>query len=256
MRRVLSIFVLVWICFAVHAEDYSNCFIPGEVAEYKVYWAGIPLAWSKTTTEIITENGRELVRIRMVSKTYKTYSYIYKVDDLKEVIIDPETALPLRVELILNEGTIHKSHLTTFDHDNKVAIFQDRISMDIREVPIKSTTQDVISFLYSQRRYDLEDLAARKHQLYAEGKLYELDIKIRREDDIKLPIYGKVPSVEIEPIAEFDGIFIRQGKIMFWVSKEKRRMVTCIQAKVPVGKVSVKLKKVSGPGDDFWVNNK
>ena len=55
------------------------------------------------------------------------------------------------------------------------------------------------------------------------------------------------------PIAEFDGLFLRQGKVFFWVSKENRRMVTWVEAKVPVGKVSVKLREVSGPGDDFWV---
>jgi hypothetical protein len=247
---------LVWICFVIRADDYSNCFIPGEVAEYKVSWMGLPLAWSKTTTETITEDGRELIRIRLISKSYKAYTHIYRVDDRTEVIIDPKTALPVRLDLTLNEGNRHRSYLTTFHHDKKVAIFQDRINKDIKEVPIESGTQDTLSFLYSQRNHDLESLAAGKHQLYVDGKLYNLGIKIRSTDDIRLPAYGKVPSIEIEPVAEFDGLFLRQGKIMFWVSKQNRRMVTCIKAKVPVGKLNVKLQKVSGPGDDFWVNNK
>ncbi len=256
MKKLFTILLMGMAVSGASANEYTNSFIPGEVAEYTVSWLGIPLAWSKISTDTITENGRELIRIRMVSKTHKTYSYIYKVDDLTEVIIDPKTALPVRIDLTLNEGSIHKSHLTTFHHGQGVAIFQDRISKDIREVPIGSHTQDIFSFIYSMRNTDIEAVAAQKHQLYVEGKLYALDITIRAEDDIRLPLYGKVPSIEIEPIAEFDGIFLRKGKILFWVSKQNRRMVTCIKAKVAVGKITVKLEKVSGPGDDFWTQNK
>ncbi|RKX40824.1 MAG: hypothetical protein DRP64_12095 [Verrucomicrobia bacterium] len=237
-------------------NDFSSCFISGEVSKYKVSWIGLPLAWSRTSIDTITENGRELIRFRMVVENYKAYSYIYKVDDVTEVVIDPKTALPLRLDVILNEGSIQKSHLTTFYHDQGVAVFQDRISKDIREVPIESGTRDIYSFLYSARNRDLATLASQEHTLFVDGKLYELGLKIRKERKIKLPGYGKVECDQIEPIAEFDGIFLRKGKIMFWVSKQNRRMVTCIKAKVAVGKITVKLQEVSGPGDDFWINKK
>jgi len=240
----------------VHAEvDYSSCFIPGEVLEYKVSWMGLPLAWSKTTTETITEEGRELIRIRMVSKSYKAYTHIYKVDNATEVVVDPKTALPIRLDVRMNEGHLIKSHLTTFHHDKKIAVFKDRISKDIKEVDIHDNTMDVLGFLYSVRNQDLNTLAIQKHTLFVDGKLYELDLNIHRTRKIKLPHYGKIPSTEVEPIAEFDGLFIRKGKIMFWVSKENRRMVTCVKAKVAVGKVTVKLQKVSGPGNDLWIKN-
>ena len=56
-------------------------------------------------------------------------------------------------------------------------------------------------------------------------------------------------------MGEFDGLFLRKGKIMFWVSKKDRRMITCIKAKVPVGKITAKLQRVTGPGNDFWVRH-
>ncbi len=259
MALILGVLALA--LFGLHpaygkTNDFSSCFIPGEVSDYKVSWMGLPLAWSRASVDSITENGRELIRIRMVSKSYKAYSYIYKVDNVTEAVIDPQTALPLRVDVILNEGSIQKSHLATFYHNKGVAVFQDRISKDIREVPIESGTRDIYSFLYSARNRDLATLASQEHTLFVDGKLYELGLKIRKERKIKLPGYGKVECDQIEPIAEFDGIFLRKGKIMFWVSKQNRRMVTCIKAKVAVGKITVKLQEVSGPGDDFWINKK
>ena len=235
-----------------NSTSFASCFIPGEVSKYKVSWMGIPLAWSEHTTSSIEEDGRKLIRIRMVSRNYKASSYIYKVNDITEVVIDPETALPLRLDVIVNEGTIHRSHLTTFYHNKKVAIFQDRISRDIREVPIKSGTQDIFSFLYSARNRSFDSLTSLEHTLFVDGKLYGLNLKIRKEGHIKLPDYGKVACVQIEPISDFDGLFLRKGKIFFWISKQKHRIITCVEAKVAVGRVKVKLQKVSGTGDSFW----
>lgn len=246
-------FLLISGPFNAHAEiDYTSCFVPGEVSLYKVSWMGIPLAWSEHTIDAIEKNGRKLIRVRMITRNYKAYSYIYKVDDITEVIIDPVTALPLRLDVIMNEGSIHKSHLTTFNHKKKTAIFQDRISKDIKEVPIESRSQEIFSFLYSSRLSDLKSLVSQEHTLFVGGKLYALDLKIRKEGNIKLPDYGKINCVQIEPIAEFDGLFLWKDKVFFWVSKREQRMITCVKAKVAIGKINVKLQKVSGSGDSFW----
>ncbi len=240
-------------CSAAFGGDFEACFIPGEALEYKVSWMGLPLAWSRSTTETFEEEGRRLVRIRMVSQTYKAYAHIYKVDDVTEVVVDPATGLPLRLDVVVNEGGISRSHFTTFHHEKKVAIFQDRISKDIREVPIEAGTRDLISFIYCSRFQELDRLAGMEHRVYVDGRVKKLGMAIREHDEIKLPQYGKVPSIEIEPIADFDGLFLRQGNIFFWISNRGRRVVTCIRAKVPVGNITARLEAVGGPGDDFWV---
>lgn len=252
MKRYLSILLMGLAALTARADDFSASFVPGEVVEYKIYWMGIPIAWSTSTTDLIVENERELIRIRMVVQTYAPYKHIFEVDDTTEVIIDPETALPIRHDWIINEGTIHKSHLTTFYHDKRVAIFQDRISKDIREIPIEDDTQEIFSFIYANRNADIESLISRKHKLLVTGKVYDLELKICSYDDISLAHYGKVPSIEIEPVAEFDGIFLRQGKIFFWISKQPTRVVTCIKAKVAVGRITAKIHEISGPLKGFW----
>jgi len=252
MKLFVSIVLMGLATLSTKAGDFSSCFIPGEVIEYKIYWMGIPIAWSRTTTDTIVENDRELIRIRMTANTYPAYKHIFEVDDATEVIIDPETALPIRHDWVINEGSILKSQLTTFYHDKKVAIFQDRISMDIREIPIESDTQEIFSFIYANRHADIEKLVARKHKLLVTGKLYNLELKISDYDDIRLADYGNVASMEIEPIAEFDGIFLRQGKVFFWISKQPARVVTCIKAKVAVGRITAKVHEISSPLKGFW----
>lgn len=252
MKLFASIVLIGMAALTARADDFSSCFVPGEVVEYKIYWLRIPIAWARITTDTIVENERELIRITMIARTYGAYKHIFKVDDTTEVIIDPATALPVRHDWIINEGSIHKSHLTTFYHDKKIAIFQDRISKDIREIPIESDTQEIFSFIYANRNTDIEQLTSRTHQLLVTGKLHDLALKISDYDNIKLSEYGKVPSIEIEPVADFDGIFLRQGKVFFWISKEPNRVVTCIKAKVAVGRITAKISEISGPVTGFW----
>ena len=254
MKKCGSILALSLLLLApVMAEDFSACFFPGEVSEYKVSWMGVPLAWSRTTTESFTENGRELIRLHVVSKSYKAFAKIYKVDDVKNVIVDPKTALPLRLDIILNEGNIHTSQLTVFDHTNKTAQFIDRNADTTNHVEIASQTREIVSFLFAMRNEEMETIEATTHTLFSGGKLYEMDIEIKKESRVKLPGYGKIDCTKLEPIAEFDGLFLRKGKIMFWISQQNRRMITCIKAQVPVGKITVKLQSVTGPGNDLWV---
>jgi hypothetical protein len=252
MKLFVFIVLMGLSALTARAGDYSSCFVPGEVVEYKIYWLGIPIAWSRITTDTIVENDQELIRITMIAQSYKAYKHIFEVDDKTEVIIDPETALPIRHDWIINEWTIHKSHLTTFYHDKKVAIFQDRISKDIHEIPIESDTQEIFSFIYANRNADIEKLVSRKQKLLVTGKLYDLGLEFSDYDKIKLPHYGKVPSMEIKPVADFDGIFLRKGKIKFWISKQPTRVVTCIKAKVAVGKITAKIHEISGPVEGFW----
>jgi hypothetical protein len=256
MKHLMTIATTALAICTASAGNLTDCFIPGETAEYRITWMGIPIAWAKNSIDLVQEDGRELIRLRMEAKSHRAYNRVYKVDDLTDVIIDPETALPIRVDLRIHEGDRVKSHLTTFHHDQRVAIFQHRLTKDIREVPIAKDTQDVFSFVFANRNTDLKSLAAREHTIYADGKVYDLGMRILKEESVKLPGYAEVECVQLEPLAEFDGMFLRQGKIQFWVSKEKRRMLTLINAKVAVGQVSAILVSVSGPGNDFWANPK
>ena len=59
--------------------------------------------------------------------------------------------------------------------------------------------------------------------------------------------------VLLEPEAAFEGLFVRKGKMRLWVSEDDRRLITKATIKVPVASLVLKLKEVTGPGDDIWV---
>jgi hypothetical protein len=234
------------------ADDYSHCFVPGERAYYKVKWSGIPVAWSQTTTEEIEEEGQTLIRLRMESQTYSAYNHLYRVHNIYETILNPKTALPIRSDIRMNERGQHKNHLTTFDHQKGIALFMDRENNDIKEIPITPQTRDMLSFIFFSRHPDFNDLIGPTYQILVDGKIRPLQFKSEQKPkSFKIPAFGKVESIPLEPIAEFDGLFLRQGRITFWVSTQKHRIITCTEAKVTIGKITIKLDEFESPAAAF-----
>jgi len=253
MRRTFAILAALLLpALSGRAACTNERFVVGEISEYKISWMKIPLAWSKTLTDEVEENGRKLIRIRTISKTYPAYRALYAVDDLRTVWIDPATALPVRQEVLLNEGKVHRNHVTTFDHAAGEAMFVDRVSGTTNRVAIPPDTREILSFLYASRNEDLKIFCAREHRLYSNGKVYPVKLFLRRRKKLKLPRYGKIKSVEIEPATEAEGLFNRTGRIFFWVSEPRRRMITCVRSKISLGWVDVRLQRVLGPGTDLW----
>lgn len=235
--------------------DYSNCFIPGEISEYKVSWARFPIGWSRSSTETITEEDRELIKIRMETQSYATYDSFFKVRNLMFVVLDPKTALPLRLDLVKHQGDSHKSYLTTFDHAAGTAVTIDRLNNTTNTVSILPETREMLTLIYASRNIAIDKLAKEKYSFLSNGETYEITLKVKDTGKIRLSEYGKVPCVELDPVADRKGAELSDAKSTFWVSdsKEDRRMITCVETKVPIGKVRVKLVKVSGAGDDVWI---
>ena len=240
---------------ASNEVDYSSCFVPGEVSEYKVSWARVPIGWSRSSTETVVEEGRELIKIRMETRTYSSYDTFFKVNNVMFVVLDPKTALPLRLDRIQHQGDSHVSYLTTFDHAAGEAVSIDRLNNLTNTVSILPETREMLTLIYASRKIAIDKLAEETYSLLSNGETYDIRLKIKDTGKVRLSEYGRIASVELDPTADRAGAEFSDAKSTFWVSnsKENRRMITCVETKVPIGKVRVKLVRVSGPGDDSWI---
>lgn len=224
----------------------------GETLRFDVYWGVVPVAHSTATTEWIDRDGRRLLSIQFRTKSNKFLSKIYPVDDFLESIIDPVTFLPLEFTKRLNEGRYHCDELTVFDHAGGMAYWRSNLSDKKKEFAIESDTRDLISFMYKMRAEALTVGQNHSFQVMADEKIYDLSVKALKEEKVKLERYGPVASLKLEPTAAFQGLFVRKGKMIMWVSQDERRLMTQAKVDVPVANVHIRLVAVEGPGDDFW----
>jgi hypothetical protein len=235
------------------AGEEALWFPVGESIEYLIYWGKIPVARSTASTEWVEEDGRRLLAIRFRTKSNRVIGTIYPVDDFIESIIDPKTFLPVRFTKQLSEGRYRCDETTTFDHEAGKAILKNQLRGTTLEYEIDDETRDLVSFMYSLRTAEFPVGDTQTFRVMADEKLYDLEVTSRKTQRIKLPRYGKVESVMLEPAASFQGLFVRKGKMTLWVSEDERRLITRADIQVPVADVHLILQDVDGPGEDDWV---
>ncbi|HMP72668.1 MAG TPA: DUF3108 domain-containing protein [Kiritimatiellia bacterium] len=231
-------------------------FLVGEELVYDIFWGFLHVGMTYVTTEWVLEEGQEpKVRIRYFTRTNRVVEKLYPVESTLESLIRAESFLPVYFMKNSSEGKRRSHETTTFDHANRTMRWVNH-KRDREEVlEITEDTRDLITTMYYFRTMDYEVGDELTMQVMADEKLYDLFVKVGARETVRLREYGDVECVRFEPEAAFDGLFVRSGKVTFWVSDDERRVATQVQASVPFANVTLKLREVKGPGDDFWIRH-
>ena len=258
MKLRWLVLVLVFITSAgparAEGEQPTNLwFQVGEEQIYDIEWGFLDIGQTHVTTSWEEFEGRRVIAIRFRTKTYGLMDSIYPVNDLLESLVDPETFLPLRFVKKLSEGKYRADEVTLFDHANKIAKWESHKSGKKKEFAIAEDTRDIISLMYYLRKDGFNVGGTTVHRIMADEKLYEVFVKPKKIETVKLDRFGKIETIRVEPEAAFQGLFVRKGKVTFWVSQDERRLCARMMAEVPVANIRLSLNKVLGPGDDLWV---
>ena len=253
--KALAMFgMLLLLCAIAPAKELP--FPLNERLDYRISWNGILVAWSSATTGMVETKGTNYVSVKIETHTYPFFDVFYKVDDLHECLLDPETLLPVRFTKTMQEGWAHYREVTTFDYPNGIVRFENLETGTATNIAISSDTRDYLSFMYFMRGQKLKPETTTTWPVLADSKVYQVQVHSEEVEKIGLPSYPDVLSLRIVPEAAFNGLFVRSGKATLWVSQDTRRILTYMKARVPFGRVTVKLQDVSGGNNDFWITEK
>ncbi|GEM_PF-1595758 len=225
----------------------------GEEIHYRVYWGRIPVGSSVIHTEWVEKYGRTLLAIRIRTRSNRFLDRIYRVDDIIESIIDPHTFLPLRFTKNWRQGRYRAHEITKFDYKNNIAYWRSLNRDRTDTFELEPDARCLLSFAYYMRKLGFEPGERRHFRVMADDKIYDLWLEARDNERVRLPNHGRVSSIEVEPEAAFEGLFVRRGRVIFWVSNDDRRVLTQMEGEIPVASIRLVLDEVHGPGDDDWV---
>jgi len=225
----------------------------GEEITYEIHWGILPVGRVRVVYERTEFQGRSLLAIRSTARTSRLLEKFYPVNDRLESLVDPATFLPVRFTKQLSEGRYWTHEITTFDHARRQAHFESLKSGVQQTYPIDADTRDILSMMYYLRSRPFVVGTKPQYRAAADDKLYDFQVDVQKNEKVKTDHYGTVPCVKLEPLASFQGLFIRKGRAWFWVSRDPRQLAVKLAAEVPVASISLSLDRVSGPGTDTWV---
>jgi hypothetical protein len=224
----------------------------GEEIDYEIFWGIFMVGEATAKAEWVNRDGRRLLSLNVRAKTNGLVEKLYPVKEFLETILDPVTFLPLSFEKKSDEGSHHYHDLTTFDHAAKKGLWRSLLKDKHTEFDIEDDTRDLMGLMYWIRKDPIREGETRQYRVMSDEKMYELVVESGKKDPVKLENYGKVPCIKMEPKGKFNGMFVREGRMFLWLSDDPRYTICRATASVPVASIKIMLKRVRGPGDDFW----
>ena len=248
MRRFWVFFILA-VCFSVlpgqaaekdpvfpSAKVPLKKFSVGEKFVYRIQYLGIPVGESEgEVKEILEVQGRHAYHLLVRVRSYSMIDWVYKVRDEHHSFLDVETLQPLRYEKNIREGRRRLTERLIFDPGrHTVRADHGNEATSPEEFSVPENVQDELSCGYWFRTLEVEPDTSVFIPVYADGKNWNLEIRLGKVREMDLEGIGKFSALEIEPLMGFQGIFFRKGKIRGWISLDERRIPLQMTVKIPV----------------------
>ena len=261
IKKAILFFICILMLPAVMWADEKQASFPpgtpqkkfwiGEKLVYGIYYLGMPIGQSEAEIRDIVEvKGRKAYHIVTRVRSYPVIDFFYKVRDEHQSYIDVETLASLRYEKDIREGRHREKETIDFDPVKNRAVYTDGDGKVTHEMEIPGNVQDAMSCGYWSRTLEISSNGSIFIPVNAEKKNWNLEVKFFAESSMEIGGVGIFQAMESEPLMEFQGIFVRRGKIRGWISLDERRIPLKMQVKIPViGFVTAVLKKYQ-PGKE------
>jgi len=184
-------------------------------------------------------HSRTCYRVVTSIKSNAFMSTFFRVDDRIESLIDSAGLFSWFFKKRIREGTFSAERSAVFDHRHGFVIEES----DTVKVP--PFTQDILSVFYFIRTQPLVVGESFFVDNYADKKFYPVEVKVLKKEKITVPA-GTFKCIKIEPRMRRGGLFSQKGRLWVWLTDDPKKLIVKMKSKIPVGVISMELKKVKG----------
>ena len=221
MKKFLSAFALFLFGLVsaqlVHIND-------GEKITYRIHYGFINAGVAELSVGQTNYKGKP--HYRVIGKGYSTgiVNTFFKVNDIYESYIDPQTGLPSFYVRNISEGSYRRHYETSFNHDDKTLVLYDKFKKETRNFRTFEGIQDMLSAFYHLRNMS--------HQ------------KLKVGSQIKLNV-GKIQCLKIIPSVMSGRVFKEKEGVIMWVTNDQNHIPVEMEAKLLVGSLKASISSHS-----------
>ena len=249
MNRTTIISILFILVSSLLKGQLPVTYQPGEKITYHIQY-GI-LTGGSASLELTkdTIHEKEVWHSKMVAKTTGITDAIYKVLDIYESYIDPQTELPLKSIRNVREGRYKKYNEVLFDHytrTDSTVLTSDLTGIHITPPQI----HDILSCFYFFRSRILPGKIMEKDEIitintWFTDELYPIRLKYIETDEIRIKA-GKLTCYKFTPVTEKGRLFNTEEGISFWFTADNNFLPVKIRFDIFVGSFTVEMTSYEG----------
>ena len=253
MRKILAIFIVLFISFDSWGQDYRKvenlAFNNGEKLTFRIYFSSLltgDIKAGQLTLEVNPENvkinNRNALHIVARGWTTGIVEFFYKIDDKFESYIDQETVVPLRFIQNKKENKYKKQETINFDRQELFAVG------NTSKKKITGNTQDMLSAFYYARTLNVSNLNAGNYfkiPFYMDDSVYTSKIVYAGKEQIKTKL-GVFNCLKFKPMVVKGKVFDESYPITLWVTDDVNRIPILIESKLSAGEARIELTSCDG----------
>jgi hypothetical protein len=248
--KVALVIMALYTFLSSDAYSQLQSYKPGEEIHYRIQYGVITSGVGTLDINTDTLNGKEVWHAKFAAWTTGLADVIFKVLDIYEVYINPETELPIRSIRNVREGRYRRYNVVDFDHITRTdsAILMSNLTG--KHVAPKGI-HDIISCFYYFRNHILPDGDKMKKGDIIEfttwfaDELYPIKLKFVGIEEVKAA-GGKIKCYKFNPVTEVGRLFKTEEDVSFWFSADKNLLPVKIRFDIFVGAFMVDLDRYGG----------
>jgi hypothetical protein len=236
--------------FLVHSAGQVTAYQPGEKVSYIIHYGVVQGGTASLELKKETLDGKEVWHSVLIGRTTGLADAVFKVLDIYESYMDPETELPLLSVRNISEGRYRRYNEVTFDHKTRKdsAI----LSSDLTGIHITPQgIHDIISCFYWYRNRLFPDIdKIQKGDMltvttWFTDELYPIKMRYIGTEEVKTKA-GKLRCHKFNPVTETGRLFKTEEDVSFWFSDDKNFLPVKIRFDIFVGSFMVDMVDFEG----------
>ncbi|MBI5195459.1 MAG: DUF3108 domain-containing protein [Nitrospirae bacterium] len=208
---------------------------------YTIHWSGIKAG----NAYLETNNSAEGITITSRAESADFISVFYRVEDIAQSTLYPGVSgYPKNYKINLTEGRHRRERETHFENKqgskSQKVIYQNKVDNEMLAFNLEKQAFDPLSAFYEIRKRPLQVGRSEYLDIFDNKKLWNVEVQVLKRERITVPA-GEFNTIVIKPLLQSEGIFMRKGEILIWLTDDDRKVPVMVKSKIKIGSIIVKL---------------
>jgi len=248
--KYFTVVLYVFIAFSGYTQN-NSAVKPGEtlvfVASYNMSGLGTNLAEVTISTETVKTSKSTLLHLRCNATTYSKWDSFFKIRDIYESYVNPNTLTPYLYKRDIVEGGYEKQMKYVYKPRTKlISTTKTRKGRkEERNIPYKYGVSDIVTTLFKIRNTNFGKMKPNEKvsfKILFDTKEMAVSLKYLGKETIKAGPLGTKTCYKMAISAATDKL-VGKDKNLVWFTADDRKIPVKIRFSIPVGTGELTLKK-------------